>query len=145
MRTFDTKSQAQAWAAIIESEIARGVFVSRAEAEGTTLAEAFERYRREILPGKRSRRQVESLIKKRSASRLGRLSLATLTSSEIARFRDERLKQGAAAQTAKHDLSLFSRVFNTASKEWGIALPHGNIESAPRRGVFSRASFGRYR
>ncbi|MHB1942438.1 MAG: hypothetical protein ACYCP0_05215 [Acidiferrobacteraceae bacterium] len=88
---------------------------------------------------------MESLIKKLSATRLGRLSLATLTSSEIARFRDERIKQGAAAQTAKHDLSLLSRVFNTASKEWGIALPHGNIESAPRRCVFSRASFGRYR
>ena len=41
-RTFDTK--AEAWAAIIESEIARGVFVSRSEAESTTLAEALARY-----------------------------------------------------------------------------------------------------
>ena len=39
VRTFDTKAEAEAeaWAATIESEIARGVFVSRAEAEATTL------------------------------------------------------------------------------------------------------------
>ncbi len=34
--------------------MARGVFVSRTEAETTTLAEALERYRVEILPRKRS-------------------------------------------------------------------------------------------
>ena len=38
--TFDTKAEAEAWAAVIESEIARGVFISRAEAEQTTLADA---------------------------------------------------------------------------------------------------------
>ncbi len=37
-QTFDTKVKAQAWASVLESEMARGVFVSRAEAEGTTLA-----------------------------------------------------------------------------------------------------------
>ena len=43
VRTFDTKAEAQAWAATIESEIARGVFVSRTEAEATTLKEALAR------------------------------------------------------------------------------------------------------
>ncbi len=43
-KTFDTKSEAMGWVAIIESEIARGVFVSRAEAESTTLSEALDRY-----------------------------------------------------------------------------------------------------
>ncbi len=39
-KTFDTKATAEAWARQIEGEVDRGVFVSRAEAEATTLREA---------------------------------------------------------------------------------------------------------
>jgi hypothetical protein len=48
--TFDTKSKAEAWAATVESEIARGVFLSRAEAWAAILQKALERYAREITP-----------------------------------------------------------------------------------------------
>ncbi|KNH05818.1 Shufflon-specific DNA recombinase [Candidatus Burkholderia brachyanthoides] len=47
-----TRDEAEAWARLIESEINRGVFVSRAEAESTTLAEALDRYDREIAASK---------------------------------------------------------------------------------------------
>ena len=124
-RTFDLKTQAAAWAKQIESEMDRGTFVSRAEAENTTLAEAMDRYAREVLPGKKSQRVVLSQIKYLTP-RLGRLPLSSITSSVLAKYRDQRLADGAAAQTAKHDLSLISRVLNTAIKEWGIALPAGN-------------------
>ena len=124
-KTFDLKTQAAAWAKQIESEMDRGTFVSRAEAENTTLAEAMDRYAREVLPGKKSQRVVLSQIKYLTP-RLGRLPLSSITSSVLAKYRDQRLADGAAAQTAKHDLSLISRVLNTAIKEWGIALPAGN-------------------
>ena len=124
-RTFDLKTEAEAWARQIESEMDRGIFVSRAEAENTSLAEALERYAREVLPGKKSRRVILSQIKYLTP-RLGHLALSAITSSTLARYRDQRLADGAAAQTAKHDLSLISRVLNTAIKEWGIALPAGN-------------------
>ena len=45
-KTFDTKADAEAWAADIESRMARRVWVSTAEAERTTLTEALERYER---------------------------------------------------------------------------------------------------
>ena len=125
-RTFDTKAEAEAWARQVEGEMDRGVFQSRAEAEHTTLADALDQYRREVLPAKRSQRQVETMIRQISADRIGKLSLAACTSSAVADYRDRRLKKGLAAQTAKHDLSLLSRVFNLAVKEWGIALPFGN-------------------
>jgi len=35
-KTFETKSDAQAWAGIIESKIDQGIFVSRVEAERTS-------------------------------------------------------------------------------------------------------------
>lgn len=45
---FDTKSKAEAWAATVESEIARGMFVSPAEAWAAILQKPLERYTREI-------------------------------------------------------------------------------------------------
>ena len=39
-RTFDTKAAAEAWEKVTEAELVRGVFVSRKEAENTTLSEA---------------------------------------------------------------------------------------------------------
>ena len=125
VQTLDTKAEADAGAAIIESEIARGVFISCAEVKNTALAAALDRYRREVLPTERSQRLVIIMIRQIRADRIGKLSVATCTSSIIAKHRDHRLQAGAAAQTAKHNLSLLSRVFNLAAKEWGIALPFG--------------------
>ena len=59
-RTFDTK--AEAWARPIESEIDRGVCVSRAEATRTTIAEALSRYGREVSSKKRGAVQESSVI-----------------------------------------------------------------------------------
>ncbi len=53
-QTFDTKAQAKAWATTVESEMDRGVFISRTEAESTTLDDALERYAVELVPGKKS-------------------------------------------------------------------------------------------
>ena len=43
-RTFDMKTAAEAWARQIEAEMDRGVFVSRKEAENTSLFEALGQY-----------------------------------------------------------------------------------------------------
>jgi hypothetical protein len=42
-KTFETRADAERWAREIESEMDRGVYVSRTEAESTTLAEALDR------------------------------------------------------------------------------------------------------
>jgi integrase len=103
----------------------RGVFVSRAEAENTTLAEALDRYVREVLPTKKSARSA-AYHAHNVRKALGTLSLSAITSSALAKYRDRQLAEGYAAQTVKHDLSLVSRVLNICIKEWGIALPAGN-------------------
>jgi hypothetical protein len=51
VKTFETKTQAEAWAAVIESEIARGVFTHRTEVERTTLGELLTRYGQVVSPG----------------------------------------------------------------------------------------------
>ena len=55
-RTFDARVDAETWARQIEAEIDRGVFVSRKEAENTTLSEALDRYEREIIVEKKRSR-----------------------------------------------------------------------------------------
>ena len=61
-RTFDTKSEAEAWAAVVESEMARGIFVSRQESEKTTLSEALDRYEKEISSSKKGYNQERKRI-----------------------------------------------------------------------------------
>lgn len=52
-RTFDSKAAAEVWARQVEGEMDRGAFVSRAEAESTTLSETLDRYGREVSDKKR--------------------------------------------------------------------------------------------
>ena len=143
-KTFNSHAEAEAWAAVVESEMARGVFVSRTESESTTLKDALGRYENEILPTKKSQASVRSQIRLLS-NRLGRYSLAAVTPTLISKYRDERGKE-VGPQSVKHDLSLLSRLFNVAIKEWGIALPMGNpvrqirmprLPSGRERRVFS--------
>jgi integrase len=121
-RTFDTKAKAQAWAATIESEIARGVFVSRSEAESTTLGQALERYAREITPRKkpstvaRERNRVRVL----AAMPLARRSLAAIKGADIAALIAEWQAAGAEANTIRLDLALLSHVFTIAGSAWGM-------------------------
>jgi len=52
-KSFPARKKAESWARGIESEIDRGVFVSRVEADNTTLAELLNRYLKEIRPQKK--------------------------------------------------------------------------------------------
>ena len=121
-RTFDTKGEAEGWASTLESEMSRGVFVSRTEAEGTTLAEALNRYRTEIIPQKknvdREARRVNGLI-----HMLGPLAprfLASIRGKDIMSFIKTRQAGGAGPNTVRLDLALLSHLFNTARTAWGM-------------------------
>ncbi|ASG22176.1 hypothetical protein [Nitrospirillum viridazoti] len=56
-KTFETRTDAKRWAAEMESEISRGVFVDRSEAERNTLGDLIRRYQAEITPTKRKRQR----------------------------------------------------------------------------------------
>lgn len=119
VKTFNTKSEAEAWAATIESTMARGTFVSSAESERTTFREALERYQREITVGKKGAMPERSRIKNLLGGPLAIRSLASIRSSDIASYRDNRLKE-VSAQTVIHEINLISNLFNVSRKEWGM-------------------------
>ena len=110
-RTFDTKAEAEAWARQIESEIDRGVFVSRAEATRTTIAEALSRYGREVSRKKRGAVQEASVIAILAVGPLGRLTLGSLQSKDLAQYRDSLLADGYSPITVKRRLAILSRLY----------------------------------
>lgn len=118
-RVFNTKAEAEAWAAIIESEMGRGVFVSQKEAENTTLSKALDRYEREVTVKKKGH-QEKNLIKRWKAHPLAKRFLATIQGKDIAEYRDVRLNE-VSPNTVRLDLALLSHLFTIAVKEWGMS------------------------
>lgn len=121
IKTFERKRDAEAWAHTIESECARGTFIDRSEAEQTTLKEALERYLRKVTPSKRGQAQEKTRINQLLRHPLASRSLASLKSSDFARFRDDRLTQ-VSANTTRLDLALISNLFTVAKKDWSIPI-----------------------
>ncbi|GAB1393625.1 hypothetical protein MASR1M60_17890 [Rhodocyclaceae bacterium] len=121
-RTFERKSEAEAWARSVESEMDRGVFVSRAEAESTTLKEALERYEREVTPRKKGADQEKYRIRALLAMPIASRTLAGIRGAEAAKLRDDELARGLAASSVMKTLALLSHLFETARKEWGIEV-----------------------
>ena len=123
-KTFETKGKAERWARSIESEMDHGAFVSRAEAESTTLKEALERYLKEVTPTKKGAKQESDRIKVWMEHELAHRYLASLRSVDFAQFRDQKLADEASASTIRNQLNIISHLFNIARKEWEIGRAH---------------------
>lgn len=136
-KTFNTKPEAEAWAAVIESEMVRGVFVSRAEAERTTLGQIINRYINEVTPTHRGEKSEELRLKAMRRHPLASRFLASLTSTDFAKYRDERLKgtsdkKSVKPATVHRELGLFQQVIDQARREWEISLPENPLRLVSR-------------
>ncbi len=120
-RTFDTKAQAETWATEIESEMLKGVFVSRAEAERMTFGEALERYTTEITPRKKGWSRKETyracLLRKHP---LALRTLASIRGADIAALIRELQSRGLGRQSIRLYLELISHLFTVCRTEWGM-------------------------
>ena len=124
-RTFDTQKQARQWARRVESEMDSGLYIDRTEAERTTLREALERYKREIVPTKRHPAQENGRIDRWLKNDLCFRTLANLKGADFARYRDARREQGRAENTIRLELQLINHLYEIARKEWGMeGLPN---------------------
>ena len=137
-KTFDTKAEAEAWARQIEGEMDRGVdravFVSRVEAETTTLHEALDRYEREVTPGKKGRADERYKLDVWRRSALAARPLASIQGKDLAAWRDAELERGSAPGTIRRRLALLAHVFVIARREWGLSSlvnPADNVRLPP--------------
>ena len=119
-KTFETKSDAEKWAREIESEMDKGRFVSRVEADNTTLHDALKRYLRDITPHKKGWKAETDRIKAWQSHKLAKRSLSSLRGTDFAQYRDDGRAAGLAENTIRLSLAIISHLFNIASKEWGI-------------------------
>lgn len=118
--TFDTKAEAQRWAAEIEGDMSRARFVDMREAESTTLTEALDRYLSEVTSTKKGAKQEQVRINKWKEHKLASKALAAIRSSDMAAYRDAELKEGKSTATVRLDLAVISHLYTVATKEWGI-------------------------
>jgi integrase len=121
-KTFKRKAAAEEWARDIEGEMDKGAFVSRREAESTTLREALGRYEREVTPRKKGAVQEKYRIRAILAMPLASRMLVSIRGAEAAKLRDDELARGLAASSVMKTLALLSHLFETARKEWGIEV-----------------------
>jgi len=121
VKTFTTRADAERWARSVETEMDRGSYVNRSEAESTTLGDVLERYIADVCPSMRG--GIEDTIRLRAMcrTRLAKLSMAALTPMAVAAYRDERLKQ-VQPGTVIRDLAYLSAIINHARREWGINI-----------------------
>ena len=119
-KVFSTKYEADRWARSVENEMDRGIFISRHEAESTTLFDALDRYSKEVSIKKKSYLRESTRIKMWQGTELATRYLATLRGADFAEFRDTRRDEGCAENTVRLDLALISHLFTIARREWGM-------------------------
>ena len=117
-----SKAEASRWAKDSELKIERGVFESLDEANRTKLKELLERYVLEVTPKKKGAIQEAFKIRKLMRSKIADHSLAMITPTKIAKFRDELLLQVKPATVNKY-LGLIQVFISHAKREWGLHLP----------------------
>ena len=129
-KTFIHKCVAKTWSAQTERALQLGLLSPEHDC---TLAELRHRYAVEVTPKKRSADREEYRINKLCQHEIGNIRLSNLTSNDIAKFRDERLKTVSGTTLVK-DLLLISHAIKTAQREWGFKLasnPVDNVNKPP--------------
>ncbi|MYN29212.1 site-specific integrase [Duganella levis] len=128
-KTFTTKAEAVAWAAVRETQIRQGESAPMDTLK--TLDEAFHRYLKEVSVHKRGHRMEGHRLAAIAdhvvgGRRLGSLRLSEVSSDLLGQWRDLRLRGTLAANftdkvkgaSVIRELNLLSHVFTTARREW---------------------------
>lgn len=119
--TFRTKAAAERWARDIEGRMDSGGYAAtHAEAKRFTLADALDRYEREVTPRKRGRDRELKRITAWRQHQLAARALVEIRPRDLAAHRDARMKAGRSPNTIRLELALLSHIFTTARREWGF-------------------------
>ncbi len=118
-KSFRTRAAATQWVRSIEYEMDQGLFVSRNEAETTTVGELLDRYLIEYTADKKGAGPEACRIRMLLRHPLAKRFIASVRGLDMARYRDERLKK-VSADSVRRELTILSQLFEVSRKEWGI-------------------------
>ncbi|MDY4279648.1 MAG: site-specific integrase [[Pasteurella] mairii] len=112
--TFRTKSEAQAWANKIESEIMMGKY---SDIPDIYFADLIDKYIKEVTVHKRSQREERLRLIRLANMEIGNIKIKDLTENDFKNWRDERLKTVNPASVLR-EWNTLSHLLNTAVTEW---------------------------
>jgi integrase len=121
-KMFSSLKDAEAWSRQIESEMDRGVFQDRTEADRNTLGDIFQRYMQEVSPLKKSGVAEANRIRRfLRDDPICKYKATALSGKLLSEWRDKRLLE-VSGSTVNRELNLISHAINIARKEWGIHI-----------------------
>ena len=121
-KTFETKREAEAWAAVIESELVRGTFIDRSLAERMSFKEVIERYLCDVVPTHKGAESEALRLKKvlREEKLLVAKRMSNLTPEDFEKYRDRRLSE-ITASTVKRELGLLRTIIEQSRRRLGLS------------------------
>ncbi|WP_250512036.1 site-specific integrase [Caballeronia sp. INDeC2] len=120
-KSFSTKAEGQIWARSVETAMDDGTWVDPAGTTEITFGKLLERYKESVTPTKRSRRSEEYRIGKMMRHKIAEYSMGNLTTSILADYRDQRLKDASNSCVCR-ELATISAAITHAQREWGLSL-----------------------
>jgi integrase len=118
-RSFDRKSDAEAWAkrteVALQSQPKRESSITK-----LTLSDLLDRYERDVTPTKRGKSAERYRLKTLKAHRIASQAIDKLTSVEVAAYRDDRLAK-VKGSSVRRELAILQHCLQIAASEWGVA------------------------
>ena len=129
-KTFRGKKDAEAWAAVVESEMTRGVWRDTSAAERTTLKEALNRYASDALPDKKDGGKREmGYVRQWQARPIACRPMAAIDGQDVARSIKEMESEGKSPNTIRLHLALLSHLYKVARSEWRMSSLINPVET----------------
>ncbi|MBU2838774.1 site-specific integrase [Acidithiobacillus thiooxidans] len=117
-KMFRTRREAETWAATVESQMLRGSWLDMSEADSTTLADALDRYGKEVSSQKKSGKIELYRIGDLKTDKIANLHLSKIRGADLSEYRDRRLAAGLSASSVRLELAIISNLYTVAIKEW---------------------------
>lgn len=129
-KSFKTRSEALVWARKIESDLDNGVLHQPVNSK-ILLKDLLERYKSEVTCHKKHPAAEAYRINFWLRHSLANQPISSIKSSDIAKWREERVKLGRSPNTLRLELAVLSNLFTVAANEWGyeeLANPTAKVK-----------------
>ena len=130
--TFETRKEAEDWAAGVERPMRRRTYRDDAAAHEMTLKAALDKYEVEVTPLKKGATAERYVIATWRRDELANRSLASITSSDIAAWRNERVGEDKAPSTIANHMNLISAIYVHAASEWHMGGLNNPVSGVKR-------------
>lgn len=121
-KSFESLHAARRWAREVELKLNQEHHQAKRPIKAITLTEALKRYTAEALPKLKGATQEYSRIALLARTPLAKMRIDAISPADVRSYRDELLAAGNSGATVRLKLALLSRVYSTATKEWGYQL-----------------------